>query len=106
MIYSWLRVSCDIMDMKLFVQSLAISLPSAQEALDIARDKVEKMSWQDQDPAWPGVEEWLSKPPDRQLVRQALKKRKLHLETLKHPLIIEDDSQDEDVCNRSPSQGC
>ena len=90
----WLRTSCDITIMTRFASNYAACLPSAHDALLFAHGKAKAIAWNDVDEGWDGIQQCLLPKPDRALVKQALRRRKLALETAKKPLFVEESEQE------------
>ena len=93
----WLRSSSDATTMMRFARNYAHCMPTAQDVLNQARLLAQRFSWNDVDCGWEGIEELCCPKPDRRLVKQALLRRRLALETSKKPLMIVGDSEEEEA---------
>ena len=97
-VHRWLATNCLEPVVAVYAAELAETLPTAHEALSMAKEHAEAYKWKDSDPGFPGLEGLLATPLPRAQVRLALRKRKLALQSAKKPFPISDTDEDSAGC--------
>ena len=74
-------------------RDLAQNMKPAEDVFAMVKAKIDEIGWTDTDPGWPGVEDILVPPPNPELVRLALRKRRLEKETARRAALVSDSSE-------------